>query len=199
MLAFRSLLIPAVAAVMNLLAAGAAFGVLVAVFQYGWDCICSTSAHRGRSAPPGPRSNARHGRGDRGRPPGSRPQGCPAEGPPCGICGTDASFVQMGGMLLGPGGPLTAITLGHEPAGEIIEAGAEVTGPKPGDRVVVTLQAAPSGIIGCGGAQGGMSEYLLIENARVATSVAVFPDTAHAAHRHPQGRPGASDTSSDHA
>src|SRR4029077_5011601 len=36
MLAFRSLLIPAVAAVMNLLAAGAAFGVLVAVFQYGW-------------------------------------------------------------------------------------------------------------------------------------------------------------------
>ncbi len=36
MLAFRSLLIPAVAAVMNLLAAGASFGVLVAVFQYGW-------------------------------------------------------------------------------------------------------------------------------------------------------------------
>ena len=36
MLAFRSLLIPAVAAVMNLLAAAAAFGVLVAVFQYGW-------------------------------------------------------------------------------------------------------------------------------------------------------------------
>ena len=35
-LAFRSLLIPAVAAVMNLLAAGASFGVLVAVFQYGW-------------------------------------------------------------------------------------------------------------------------------------------------------------------
>jgi len=36
MLAFRSLLVPAVAAVMNLLAAGAAFGVMVAVFQYGW-------------------------------------------------------------------------------------------------------------------------------------------------------------------
>ena len=35
-LAFRSLLIPAVAAVMNLLAAAASFGVLVAVFQYGW-------------------------------------------------------------------------------------------------------------------------------------------------------------------
>ena len=35
-LAFRSLLIPAVAAVMNLLAAAASFGVLVVVFQYGW-------------------------------------------------------------------------------------------------------------------------------------------------------------------
>ena len=36
MLAFRSLLVPAVAAVMNLLAAAAAFGVMVAIFQYGW-------------------------------------------------------------------------------------------------------------------------------------------------------------------
>ena len=36
LLAFRSLLIPPVAAVMNLLAAAASFGVMVAVFQYGW-------------------------------------------------------------------------------------------------------------------------------------------------------------------
>src|SRR5271157_3157422 len=36
MLAFRSLLVPAVAAVMNLLAAAASFGVMVAIFQYGW-------------------------------------------------------------------------------------------------------------------------------------------------------------------
>ena len=55
----------------------------------------------------------------------------------CGICGTDAAFVQMGGMP----------------------------------------QAAPSGIIGCGGALGAMREYLLIENAVAGTSVAVFPDT----------------------
>jgi RND superfamily putative drug exporter len=33
---FRSLLVPLTASVMNLLAAGAAFGVLVAVFQWGW-------------------------------------------------------------------------------------------------------------------------------------------------------------------
>ncbi|NGN68640.1 MMPL family transporter [Streptomyces sp. A7024] len=35
-LAFRSLLIPLTAAVMNVLAAAASFGVLVAVFQWGW-------------------------------------------------------------------------------------------------------------------------------------------------------------------
>ena len=33
---FRSLLVPLVAAVMNLLSAGAAFGIIVAVFQWGW-------------------------------------------------------------------------------------------------------------------------------------------------------------------
>ena len=36
LLAFRSLLIPTVAAVMNLLATAASFGVLVGVFQHGW-------------------------------------------------------------------------------------------------------------------------------------------------------------------
>jgi RND superfamily putative drug exporter len=35
-IAFRSLLIPLTAALMNLLAAGASFGVVVAVFQWGW-------------------------------------------------------------------------------------------------------------------------------------------------------------------
>ena len=35
-LVFRSLLIPAISAVMNLLSIGAAFGILVAVFQWGW-------------------------------------------------------------------------------------------------------------------------------------------------------------------
>ena len=42
--------------------------------------------------------------------------------------------------------------------------------------MVVNPQAAPSGIIGCGGALGGMSEYLLIQNAVAGQSVAVFPD-----------------------
>ena len=36
LVAFRSLVVPATAAMMNLLAAGASFGVLVVVFQWGW-------------------------------------------------------------------------------------------------------------------------------------------------------------------
>jgi RND superfamily putative drug exporter len=48
MLAFRSIVIPLTAAVMNLLAAGAAFGVVVAVFQWGWG---SSALNLG---PPGP-------------------------------------------------------------------------------------------------------------------------------------------------
>ncbi|MGW2523579.1 alcohol dehydrogenase catalytic domain-containing protein, partial [Streptomyces sp. NPDC001617] len=95
----------------------------------------------------------------------------------CGICGTDTFFVHMGGTPYNdPGGSVVPLPLGHEPAGEVVEVGAEVSGLKVGDRVVVNPQAAPSGIIGCGGELGGMNEYLLIENAVVGDSVAVFPD-----------------------
>ncbi|WP_328875227.1 zinc-binding dehydrogenase [Streptomyces sp. NBC_00287] len=94
----------------------------------------------------------------------------------CGICGTDTFFLHLGGGPFGPGGSMTSLPLGHEPAGEIVEVGAEVSGLKAGDRVVVNPQGAPSGIIGCGGPLGGLSEYLLIENAEVGRSVAVFPD-----------------------
>ncbi|MFJ2901232.1 zinc-binding dehydrogenase [Streptomyces sp. NPDC087212] len=95
----------------------------------------------------------------------------------CGICGTDTFFLHCGGSPDGPGGATRSIPLGHEPAGEIVEVGAEVTGLRPGDRVVVSPQGAPSGIIGCGGAHGAMSEYLLLENAEVGRTVAVLPDT----------------------
>ncbi|MFE7978929.1 zinc-binding dehydrogenase [Streptomyces shenzhenensis] len=97
----------------------------------------------------------------------------------CGVCGTDVAFLHMGGMPARAhlGGDLVPIPLGHEPAGEVVEVGADVTGLKAGDRVVVNPQDAPTGIIGCGGRYGGMSEYLLIENAEVGKNVAVFPDT----------------------
>ena len=97
----------------------------------------------------------------------------------CGICGTDVTFLHMGGFPrhAHAGGELRPIVLGHEAAGEVVEVGAEVADLKVGDRVVVNPQSGNSGIIGCGGAQGGMNEYLLIEDAVVGESVATFPDT----------------------
>ncbi|MFG2937065.1 zinc-binding dehydrogenase [Streptomyces sp. NPDC048282] len=95
----------------------------------------------------------------------------------CGICGTDTFFVRAGGTPYNADGSVEPLLLGHEPAGEIAELGAEVTGLKVGDRVVVNPQGVPSGIIGCGGAHGGMSEYLLLEDAEIGRTLAVFPDT----------------------
>jgi RND superfamily putative drug exporter len=54
MIVFRSLLIPATAAVMNLLSAGAAFGVIVAVFQWGWLSSLVGVTHTGPIPPLAP-------------------------------------------------------------------------------------------------------------------------------------------------
>ncbi|MHB8692121.1 MAG: MMPL family transporter [Solirubrobacteraceae bacterium] len=51
MVVFRSVLIPATAAVMNLLSAGAAFGVITAVFQKGWLGSLVGISHTGPIAP----------------------------------------------------------------------------------------------------------------------------------------------------
>jgi len=48
MVAFRSIVVPLTAAVMNLIAAGAAFGIVVAVFQWGW---LSGLLHTGGAGP----------------------------------------------------------------------------------------------------------------------------------------------------
>ena len=95
----------------------------------------------------------------------------------CGICGTDTFFLHLGGGPFGAGGAMVPVPLGHEPAGEIVEVGAEVDGLKVGDRVVVNPQGAPSGIIGCGGKHGAMSDHLLLEDCEIGKSVTVFPDT----------------------
>ncbi len=47
MLVFRSLMIPAKAALMNLLSIGAAYGVVVAVFQWGWGLGLTGADHTG--------------------------------------------------------------------------------------------------------------------------------------------------------
>ena len=90
----------------------------------------------------------------------------------CGICGSDAFYIAIGGIPPRQG----QTPLGHEPAGEVIEVGSDVTGIAVGDHVVINPMAAPSGIIGNGGATGALAEYLLIENAVRGTSLEVVPD-----------------------
>ncbi len=89
----------------------------------------------------------------------------------CGICGSDAFFVSIGGVPPRQG----EMPLGHEPAGEVVDVGADVIGVAVGDHVVINPMAAPSGIIGNGGATGALAEFLLIENAVRGTSIEVIP------------------------
>jgi 2-desacetyl-2-hydroxyethyl bacteriochlorophyllide A dehydrogenase len=90
----------------------------------------------------------------------------------CGICGSDALYIAMGGLPPRQGHQ----PLGHEPAGEVVEIGSAVTGFAVGDHVVVNPMTAPSGIIGNGGASGALAEYLLIEDAVRGQSLEVVPD-----------------------
>lgn len=90
----------------------------------------------------------------------------------CGICGSDAFYIAIGGIPPRQG----HTPLGHEPAGEIVAVGADVTGLTVGDHVVINPMAAPSGIIGNGGASGALANYLLIENAVRGVSLEVIPN-----------------------
>jgi 2-desacetyl-2-hydroxyethyl bacteriochlorophyllide A dehydrogenase len=89
----------------------------------------------------------------------------------CGICGSDGFYISIGGIPPRQG----ETPLGHEIAGEVVAVGDQVSGLTPGDHVVINPMAAPSGIIGNGGATGGLAEYLLIEAAEVGRSVQVVP------------------------
>jgi len=89
----------------------------------------------------------------------------------CGVCGSDAFYISIGGVPPRHG----HMPLGHEPAGEVAEVGAEVSGVTVGDHVVINPLAAPGGIIGNGGPAGALSDYLLIENAVRGTSLEVIP------------------------
>lgn len=90
----------------------------------------------------------------------------------CGICGSDAMYIGMGGMPPREG----QMPLGHEPAGEVVDVGHDVAGISVGDHVVINPMAAPSGIIGNGGPTGALADYLLIEDAVRGASLDVVPD-----------------------
>lgn len=90
----------------------------------------------------------------------------------CGICGSDAFYIAIGGIPPRQG----HTPLGHEPAGEVVAVGGAVTDIAVGDHVVVNPMAAPSGIIGNGGPHGALADHLLIEDAQRGVSLEVIPD-----------------------
>ena len=90
----------------------------------------------------------------------------------CGICGSDSFYIARGGIPPREG----ATPLGHEPAGEVVEVGSDVEGIAIGDHVVVNPIASRKAMIGSGGPGGALSEFLLIPDAVLGTSLAIVPD-----------------------
>ncbi|MET0391125.1 MAG: zinc-binding dehydrogenase [Polyangiales bacterium] len=74
-----------------------------------------------------------------------------------GICGTDLHFRNMGTRFGRP------MPLGHEFAGEIVDAGAQVASYKAGDRVAYNSYNSPADI-GRGGECGGFSPYVVLRD-----------------------------------
>ena len=80
----------------------------------------------------------------------------------CGICGTDLSYIKLGG----PGGPVRSpMCIGHEMAGVVDWVGGEVDGVRTGDRVVVHPGDPDVGYIGNGGTEGGLTPRLHVREA----------------------------------
>jgi threonine dehydrogenase-like Zn-dependent dehydrogenase len=89
----------------------------------------------------------------------------------CGICGSDAMYTHVGGIPPRQG----ATPLGHEPAGEVIEVGTEVSGVAVGDHVVINPMANADGIIGSGGAQGALAPEVVLFDALAGKHFRVIP------------------------
>lgn len=88
----------------------------------------------------------------------------------CGICGSDLSYIDMGGIAIAPGGTMA---LGHEFSGTVETVGHAVRGLVSGQRVVVDPMQASD--IGNGGPEGAFTPLLLVRNARLGVNVHEVP------------------------
>lgn len=112
---------------------------------------------------------------DEARPPATGPRDVVVRVVACGICGSDLTYIKMGGFCV-TGGPMP---LGHEIAGVVDWVGAEVSDATVGERVVVfpgDPNADGFDIIGNGGAEGGLTELLLVRDAARGGRVFRVPD-----------------------
>src|SRR5580698_1544332 len=89
----------------------------------------------------------------------------------CGVCGSDLSYIKIGGIHRKPGG---VTPIGHEAAGEVISVGSGVKGVSVGQRVIINPMNTPS-YIGSGGPEGAFTEELLVRDARVGDSLLPIP------------------------
>ena len=89
----------------------------------------------------------------------------------CGVCGSDLSYIRMGGL-----GGVQPMPLGHEMAGVIDWVGEEVTHHAVGDRVVVHPGNDELGRIGNGGGEGGLTPRLLVKEAARGGRLYPVPD-----------------------
>jgi 2-desacetyl-2-hydroxyethyl bacteriochlorophyllide A dehydrogenase len=90
----------------------------------------------------------------------------------CGICGSDLSYIKMGGIMRKPGG---VTPIGHEAAGEVVTVGSAVKGLAAGQHVVINPMNTPS-FIGSGGPEGAFTDEVLVRDARVGDSLLPIPD-----------------------
>jgi 2-desacetyl-2-hydroxyethyl bacteriochlorophyllide A dehydrogenase len=90
----------------------------------------------------------------------------------CGICGSDLSYIKIGGMPRTPGG---TTPLGHEAAGEILAVGEAVQNISIGQRVVINPMMTPSNV-GNGGPEGAFTEQVLVARAQLGASILPIPE-----------------------
>ena len=90
----------------------------------------------------------------------------------CGICGSDLTYIKIGGIMRQEGG---VTPIGHEGAGEVIEVGSEVEGIAVGQPVIVNPMMTPSNS-GSGGPEGAFVNELLVREARLGDSILPIPE-----------------------
>lgn len=90
----------------------------------------------------------------------------------CGICGSDLTYIKIGGIMRQPGG---VTPIGHEASGEVVHVGEDVEDVSIGQRVIVNPMQTPS-YIGSGGPEGAFTEQLLVREARMGSSLLPIPD-----------------------
>jgi threonine dehydrogenase-like Zn-dependent dehydrogenase len=89
----------------------------------------------------------------------------------CGICGSDAFYAHVGGIPPHQGNT----RLGHEPAAEVAEIGAEVQDIEVGDHMVIDTMRFTDGLLGSGGAQGGLTPLVVVHDAQLGVQLKRIP------------------------